>query len=98
MRKGSLDRLRRSGSYDDRLPGGVRFLQRALIGNVVEHERLADVELTFDGDLRDAPSRRSEPALSHSSIDSPGSMAWTSTPLASCFNSSGVPARSGNVP
>src|SRR5258705_12790699 len=98
MRERGLDRRRRSGPDDDRAPGRVCVLQLAFVGHIVEDQRLADVELAFDGDLRDTASRRTEPALSHSSIDPPGSMSYTSTPFASCFSSSGVPARSANVP
>src|SRR6476469_4160654 len=86
VRKCSFDLFRRSGSHDDRAPGRVRFLQLALGREVVEHECIAEVELAFDGDLRDAAPRRTEPALSHSSSDSPGSIACTSTPCASCFS------------
>src|SRR5712691_7108036 len=98
MRERGLHGLRRGGSHDDRPPGPVCFVQCPLINDVVEHERLVEVELAVDRDLRDPSSRCTEPALPHSSIVPPGSTACTSTPLARRFSSSGDPARSGNVP
>ena len=66
--------------------------------DLVEHERIVEVELALDGDLRHAPASGPEPALSHSSTEPPGSSATTSTPLASCLSSSGVPLSNGKVP
>jgi hypothetical protein len=43
----------------------VGLAKALLVGDVVEHERVAELELTLDRDLRDAASRRPEPALSH---------------------------------
>jgi hypothetical protein len=73
-------------------------VQSHLVGDVLEHERALDVQLALHRDLGDAAAGCTEPALPHSVRVSPGSIACTSTPLACCFNWSGVPERSGNVP
>src|SRR6185503_16034761 len=65
MRERRLDLLRRARAHDDRPPGLVRFVQALVVRDVVEHERVRQLELALDRDLRDAPPRRAEPALSH---------------------------------
>ena len=70
----------------------------ACVVEIVEDERTREIERAFERELRYSPSRRSEPALPHSSIVSPGSGEITSTPGASSRSSAGVPARIGKVP
>src|SRR5581483_6542202 len=63
----------------------------------VQHERVGQVELSDEDDLRDAPAGRSEPALSHSSTVSPG---WrcSTVALVSFASASGRPLKAGKVP
>jgi hypothetical protein len=99
MRERRLDLLRRARAHDDRPSGLVRFVQALVVDDVVEHERVGELELTLDRDLRDASPGCAEPALSHRLTDAPGSIACMSTSAgACCLSSSGVPATSGNVP
>ena len=98
MRERRLDRFRRRGAHDDRATGFVRLVEALGVGHILEHERVVELELAFDGDLGNPPPGGAEPALSHRVTDSPGAIACTSTPGACCRSSSGVPARSGKVP
>jgi hypothetical protein len=79
------DRLFARGPHDDRGASLVSRAQALEVGDVVEDERLAERErgIAFDDDLGDAPTGRSEPALPHSSMVSPGAGARISTPEAS---------------
>src|SRR5262245_1161435 len=90
--------LGRTGPDDHRPSRVVRVAERGLVGHVVEHERVVEIELAGECDLRDAPAGRSEPALPHSSIVPPGSTSTTSALGASSRSFSGVPVRSPNVP
>src|SRR5436190_12128586 len=93
-----FDRFGRRCPHDDRTPGLVRLLERGLVRDVVQHERVVQVELSLDSNLRHAPAGGSEPALPQTVVVSPGSSAITSTPGACSRSSSGVPASSGKVP
>src|SRR5262249_41905246 len=99
MGEGQLDLLGAAGADDDGPAGLVRPVQGICVRDVLEDERAADVELTLDRDLGHATPGGADPALSHSVTDPPGSTASICTPPGACFfSSSGVPARSGNVP
>src|SRR5439155_1300538 len=85
-----LDLFGGRGANDDRPPrlvSGVQFLGAR---DRVQDERIVQVELALDGDLRHAAAGRSEPALPHSSSDPPGSRTTISTSCTSAFSSSGV--------
>src|SRR6187551_1944766 len=94
-------RIGRRSADDDGDSLRVRLLETAHVLHPVEDEGVVerDVVLALDGDLRHAPPRGAEPALPHSSTDSPGSGVRISTPLGACSLSwSGVPVSSGKVP
>src|SRR5439155_19363586 len=95
-RERRLDLLRAARSDHDRPALLVSRLER-LDFDRIQYERLPEIELALERDLGHAPSRRSEPALSHSSTVSPGSMRST-WDLVSFASASGVPVSSGNVP
>src|SRR5439155_9880222 len=76
----------------------VSDMQSRLVGDVLEHECAVDVQLSLHRELGNAAAGGAEPAFSHSVSDSPGWIACTSTPLAYCSSSSGVPGSNGNVP
>src|SRR5204863_3118295 len=95
MRQRRLDLVGRGRSHDDRRARVVGLVKALDVRDLVQHERVGQLELALDGDLGDAPAGRPEPALSHNVTDSPGSIACTSTPAACCLSSSGVPASSG---
>jgi hypothetical protein len=63
--EGSGDGLGIGGANDDGTTGGMSLLQARLVANVVEDECLAEVDLTFDHDLRHPPARGSEPPFPH---------------------------------
>src|SRR5947208_13094036 len=93
-----LHAFRGFGADDDRPAPVVRFLQRSVVGNIVEHERVVELDLALDGDLRHPAAGGPKPALSQIAVVSPGSSVMTSMPGACCRSSSGVPASSGKVP
>src|SRR5438309_1020700 len=64
-----LHALRGRSAHHDRRPVPVRDVHTGLVGDVVQDERIAQLELALDGDLRNAPARGPEPALSHSVSD-----------------------------
>ena len=68
-----------------------------LVVEAIEHERAFEVEIACERDLRHAAAGRSEPALPHSSMLSPGAIA-SSFALVSFASSSGEPVKTGNVP
>src|SRR5437762_13429344 len=96
--KCSLDGLRRRSAHDHRTPFVVSGAKRRVVLDGVEDECVVELELAFDGDLRDAPAARPEPALPHSAIEPPGSTDSICAFGASRRSSSGVPGSRGNVP
>ena len=89
----------RRRAHDDRRSCFERVAQALQVARVVEHERVAHVELALDGELGHASPRRAEPALSHTVTASPGSSCSIVTSLGtSARSSSGVPVRTLNVP
>ena len=71
-RERRLDLLGRRRADDDGRARSERLPQPLAVVDVVEHERLRDVELALDRELRHAAPGRAEPALSHTVTDSPG--------------------------
>src|SRR6266536_4163501 len=69
----------RGRADDDRTACLVRLVQLLRVADLVEHEGIVEIELALDGDLRNAPPRRSEPALSQIWTVPPGSIASTWT-------------------
>src|SRR5262249_22900760 len=73
----------RASADRHRGPVLVRDVQARLVGHVVEDEGALDVQLSINRNLGNAAPCRTEPPLSHTATDSPGWIAWISTPLAS---------------
>ena len=100
MLQRGLDSSRVRGAYDDRHAAIVRIAKARHVVHVVEDERFLERNrrISLDRDLGHLAARRAEPAFSQSWMVSPGAGAMTSTLGASFRSSSGVPAKSGNVP
>src|SRR5581483_5385017 len=95
-RERRLHLVGRPRAHGDRATLGVRLAERVVV-DVVEHERVAEVELSFDADLGHTAPGGAEPALPHSWTVSPGSMRSTCD-FVSAASASGVPVSSPNVP
>src|SRR5262245_25721832 len=95
-RQGGLHLLGGRGAHDYGPPLLVRQLQRVVLDRV-QHQGVVEVELAFEGDLRDPAAGGPEPALPHSSTVSPGCHCSTWA-LVSAASACGVPVKIGNVP
>src|SRR5439155_17700572 len=94
--EGGLHLFGRRGAHDNRSALLVCVAQCVVVGRV-QHERVVEIELALERDLRHPPPGGSEPALPHSSTVSPGWICSTCA-LVSFASSSGRPTRIGNVP
>src|SRR4029078_7694459 len=76
-----LDLLGRAVATAARAALLVRLFQRRLVRAVVQHERVAELELVLDRDLGDALPGGAEPALAHQTVVvSPGCFSTTTPP------------------